>query len=84
VKDDSNLDVVKEATFSFEQMTGYRATLFEPKKLEAWWKEFNTLPTLKEPARSPKATKASEKPTATGDKPPAADAQPKPPKPAEP
>ena len=49
VKEDANLDVVKEATFSFEQMTGYHATLFEPKPLEAWWKEFNALPAIKKP-----------------------------------
>ncbi len=44
IKDDNNLDVVKEATFSFEQMTGYRARIFETSTLDAWWKEYNTVP----------------------------------------
>lgn len=44
VVEDPNLDVVKEATFSFEQMTGFRARLFEPESLDAWWKQYNALP----------------------------------------
>lgn len=46
IKDDNNLDVVKEATFSFEQMTGYRARIFETSSLDAWWKQYNTVPPL--------------------------------------
>ena len=66
VKEDQNLDVVKEATFSFEQMTGYRASLFEAKALEAWWKEFSSVPTIKKPvlpnaAAKAKAAKEAEK-----------------------
>lgn len=37
VKRDSNLDVVKEATFSFDQMTGFHGTLFDATALEQWW-----------------------------------------------
>lgn len=44
IKNDNNLDVVKEATFSFEQMTGYRARIFETASLDAWWKQYNTAP----------------------------------------
>jgi hypothetical protein len=44
IKQDANLDVVKEATFSFEQMTGFRAKLFEPASVEAWWKQYNEAP----------------------------------------
>ena len=41
IKEDPQLDVIAEATFSFEQMTGYRAKLFEIKPLEAWWASYN-------------------------------------------
>lgn len=41
IKNDPILDVVAEATFSFEQVTGYHAKLFEVKPLEAWWKSYN-------------------------------------------
>lgn len=53
VKHDDNLDVVKEATFSFEQMTGFRARIFEPASMEAWWAQYNAAPTSaqKKPAR---------------------------------
>ncbi len=44
IKKDNNLDVVKESTFSFEQMTGYRARIFETASLDAWWKQYNTVP----------------------------------------
>lgn len=44
IKTDKNLDVVKEATFSFEQMTGYRAKIFEPVSVEAWWAQYNAVP----------------------------------------
>ena len=44
VKYDPNLDVVKEATFSFEQMSGYRARIFEPASLDAWWTQYNAAP----------------------------------------
>ncbi|CAN5910611.1 hypothetical protein BH11VER1_BH11VER1_13260 [soil metagenome] len=44
IKGDNNLDVVKESTFSFEQMTGYRARIFETASLDAWWKQYNTVP----------------------------------------
>jgi predicted metal-dependent hydrolase len=73
VKEDTNLDVVKEATFSFEQMTGYHATLFEPKPLEAWWKEFNALPAIKKPSipvgnAKTSSAKSDPKPVAAGKK----------------
>ncbi|RBP47649.1 hypothetical protein DES53_101446 [Roseimicrobium gellanilyticum] len=44
VKYDPNLDVVKEATFSFEQMSGYRARIFEPASMDAWWTQYNAGP----------------------------------------
>ena len=39
LKEDPNLDVAKEATYSFEQMTGFVTRLFDPALLEVWWKE---------------------------------------------
>lgn len=44
VKYDPNLDVVKEATFSFEQMSGFRARIFEPASMDAWWTQYNAGP----------------------------------------
>lgn len=41
IKSDPMLDVVAEATFSFEQITGYHAKLFDVAPLEAWWKSYN-------------------------------------------
>lgn len=41
VKEDQNLDVVKESTFGFQRLTGFETRLFEPPALmEAWWKEY--------------------------------------------
>lgn len=40
IKSDPVLDVAAEATFSFEQITGYHAKLFEIPPLEAWWKSY--------------------------------------------
>lgn len=51
IKNDNNLDVVKEATFSFEQMTGYRARIFETASLDAWWKQYNTPPPASPPGK---------------------------------
>jgi hypothetical protein len=45
VKHDDNLDVVKEATFSFEQMTGYRARIFDAESMEGWWMKYKATPT---------------------------------------
>ncbi len=59
IKEDPNLDVVKEATFSFEQLTGFRAKLFEPTSLEAWWKQYNELPPPPAPP-APKTKKGDE------------------------
>ena len=42
ILEDQNLDVVKEASFSFEQMTGFRARLFEPATVKAWWEQYNS------------------------------------------
>lgn len=42
ILEDQNLDVVKEASFSFEQMTGFRARLFEPASVKAWWDQYNS------------------------------------------
>jgi hypothetical protein len=44
VKRDENLDVVKEATFSFEVMTGFRSRIFDAAALEQWWKQFKATP----------------------------------------
>lgn len=63
IKSDNNLDVVKEATFSFEQMTGYRARIFEINSLDAWWKQYNSVPPApntplkKETGNAPATTK---------------------------
>jgi hypothetical protein len=45
VKRDENLDVVKEATFSFEQLTGYRSRIFDATSMEEWWKQYRATPT---------------------------------------
>lgn len=55
ILEDQNLDVVKEASFSFEQMTGFRARLFEPASVKAWWDQYNT------PASGTPPTPASAK-----------------------
>jgi hypothetical protein len=52
VKSDANLDVVKEATFSFEQMTGYHCKIFDTASLQKWWQEYKANP------ESPKLTTA--------------------------
>jgi pSer/pThr/pTyr-binding forkhead associated (FHA) protein len=44
IKSDPVLDVVAEATFSFEQISGYHAKLFDVAPLEAWWKSYNEKP----------------------------------------
>ncbi len=41
IKEDPSLDVAAEATFSFEQVTGYHARLFEVQPLLAWWSSYN-------------------------------------------
>lgn len=64
VKYDPNLDVVKEATFSFEQMSGYRARIFEPASMDAWWTQYNAAPGSTGNAKSSTAaadTKATRK-----------------------
>jgi len=65
IKEDKNLDVVKEATFSFEQMTGYRARLFEPTSVDAWWKQYNATPSPSKPpvkkTPSPQAETSDDK-----------------------
>ena len=53
VAEDPNLDVVKEATFSFEQMTGFRAKIFEPGPVAAWWQQYNAEPPSKDAAPGP-------------------------------
>ena len=72
VKTDENLDVVKEATFSFEQMTGFRARLFEPASMDAWWAQYNAVPML--PPK--KATAQNSTPEPAPGAPPAPDSQP--------
>ncbi|TLD71450.1 hypothetical protein FEM03_07955 [Phragmitibacter flavus] len=62
IKSDPNLDVVKEATFSFEQLTGYRAQLFEIDTLESWWKQYTESPPPNAPPLTP------EKPAKTAEK----------------
>ena len=41
IKSDPMLDVTAEATFSFEQISGYHAKLFDIPPLEAWWNSYN-------------------------------------------
>ncbi len=65
VKNDENLDVVKEATFSFEQMTGFRARIFEPASMEAWWSQYNATP-----AASPRKPGSQAEPPALPQEPP--------------
>jgi hypothetical protein len=60
VKSDANLDVVKEATFSFEQMTGYHSKIFDAASLEDWWKHYKAEP------RPPKANTAGATTQALG------------------
>jgi hypothetical protein len=59
VKYDPNLDVVKEATFSFEQMSGYRARIFEPASMDAWWTQYNSSPASNSNAAAPKEATAT-------------------------
>lgn len=66
VKEDPMLDVAAEATFSFEQVTGYRAKLFEPENLETWWLSYKSAPPSNAPNKG-KEKSAEEKP-AKGDK----------------
>ncbi len=61
IKVDPVLDVVAEATFSFEQVTGYHAKLFEVQPLLAWWSSYNKAPQ--------KAGAASDKNKNAGDRP---------------
>lgn len=44
IKNDPMLDVVAEATFSFDQITGYHARLFEVAPLLEWWNAYNKNP----------------------------------------
>jgi hypothetical protein len=55
VKADDNLDVVKEATFSFEQMTGFHARIFDAGSLDQWWKQYKATPTPPKPKANAKA-----------------------------
>lgn len=66
VKKDDNLDVVKEATFSFEQMTGFHAKIFDTSSLETWWKQYKATPPPPKPkaALQPKPLEEKEKPAA--------------------
>ena len=68
VKEDPNLDVVKEATFSFEQLTGFHPMLFESALLEAWWKENNTIAPLKPKVVAGKADDKPAPPTGSAEK----------------
>lgn len=61
VKEDPMLDVEAEATFSFEQVTGYRAKLFEPENLEAWWISYKSAPPDNNPAKSKDKEKDKDK-----------------------
>lgn len=58
IKTDPVLDVAAEATFSFEQITGYHAKLFEVPALEAWWKSYNEKP--RDPKTAPMAPQRDE------------------------
>lgn len=57
ITEDPNLDVVKEATFSLEQMTGFHAKIFEPKQVEEFWKNF----TAKQPPKVEEESKTEPK-----------------------
>jgi pSer/pThr/pTyr-binding forkhead associated (FHA) protein len=61
IKSDPVLDVVAEATFSFEQITGYHAKLFDVAPLEAWWKSYNEKPPAQSiPFRAPSESSDSK------------------------
>ncbi len=54
ISKEQNLDVMKEATFSFEQMSGYHAKLFDASSITKWWKAYKATP----PPATPKPPKA--------------------------
>ena len=58
INQEDNLDVMKEATFSFEQMTGYHAKLFDAASIAKWWKEYKATPPppAPKPPKSPATT----------------------------
>jgi hypothetical protein len=61
VKTDDNLDVVKEATFSFEQMTGFRARIFDAASMDQWWKQYKATPTPPKPKAKATSAKVPDK-----------------------
>jgi hypothetical protein len=61
VKTDENLDVVKEATFSFEQMTGFRARIFDAASMDQWWKQYKATPTPPKPKAKATSAKVPNK-----------------------
>lgn len=75
IKEDKNLDVVKEATFSFEQITGYHARIFQYDELADWWTEYKkqgsdlpgapATPQAVSSDKTPEATAKEEVPKAT-------------------
>jgi hypothetical protein len=71
VMKDGNLDVVKEATFSFEQITGFRARIFDAASLNDWWKQYRAIPAPPKPkaapAPAPKAEGKTTEPEAKGE-----------------
>lgn len=44
VLEDDNLDVVKEAALSFEQLTGHHARIFDAEAIAKWWKTYRETP----------------------------------------
>jgi hypothetical protein len=68
VKEDPMLDVEAEATYSFEQVTGYRSKLFEPDNLEAWWDSYKAAPAPNDAAKSDNKNAAPDKKSAKPEK----------------
>jgi hypothetical protein len=67
VLEDDNLDVMKEAALSFEQLTGHHPRIFDAAAIAKWWKQYRETP----PPPKPKAQPAGA-PAAPSASPPAA------------
>lgn len=76
VLEDDNLDVVKEAALSFEQLTGHHPRIFDAAAIAKWWKQYRETPPPPRPKPQP-ATAPAPAPAAAPAKssPPAAPAK---------
>lgn len=53
VLEDDNLDVVKEAALSFEQLTGHHPRIFDAAGIAKWWKQYRETPPPPKPKPQP-------------------------------